>query len=225
MNKLLTQKPKCHKIFRIHQFTREGIKSSPQTRSKLLVGLNPQAVGCPCMCKDIVARPIASMLLKLLGATSEEQFLKHNHHPQLICGNCFAMIRIWLCVIELSDVSALCKIFSILISSSNTCSSIHSSNWEEISVNRFPPSDHPVLAFRGAPATYPIQPQHIQLQRLLQWSDSIESIATKYINENLQPGKYVGIHLRNEDAWVIAFTFLVLFEAMPVKKTYRCFCW
>jgi len=69
-------------------------------------------------------------------------------------------------------------------------------------MKRFPPSDHPVLAFRGAPATYPIQPQHIQLQRLLQWSDSIESIATKYINENLQPGKYVGIHLRNEDAWI-----------------------
>ena len=67
---------------------------------------------------------------------------------------------------------------------------------------RFPPSKHPVLAFRGAPAAYPMLRQHKSLQRLLQWSEWIEKEANNYIDKDLRPGKFVGIHLRNEEAWV-----------------------
>ena len=67
---------------------------------------------------------------------------------------------------------------------------------------RFPPSKHPVLAFRGAPASFPIQEQHRHLQRLLQWSSNIKSLADEYITKNLRAGPFIGIHLRNEEAWV-----------------------
>ena len=73
---------------------------------------------------------------------------------------------------------------------------------ESISRYRFPPSEHPVLAFRGAPASFPLQPQHVPLQKYLRWSDWIEKTATDYVIGNLRPGKFVGIHLRNEQAWV-----------------------
>ena len=83
---------------------------------------------------------------------------------------------------------------------------------------RFPPLEHPVLAFRGAPASYPIQQRHVPLQQLLLWSTSIEDASNKYINEKLSPGKYVGIHLRNEDAWVsdLQISSLSVLELGPV---------
>ena len=92
---------------------------------------------------------------------------------------------------------------------------------------RLPPSEHPVLAFRGAPASYPIQQEHVQLQRLLLWSSGIEDASNKYINEKLSPGKYVGIHLRNEDAWVSSFRFLSLavLRIMPVAVWPICKDW
>jgi len=67
---------------------------------------------------------------------------------------------------------------------------------------RFPPSEHPVVALKGAPAKFPMSPQHYDLQQYLQWSDSIQEQAQNYIDAHFPGQKYIGIHLRNGPDWV-----------------------
>jgi len=67
---------------------------------------------------------------------------------------------------------------------------------------RYPPSIYPVLAMRGAPASFPVQPQHRQLQQHLVFSRRIENEAQKYIDEHFAGKKFVSIHLRNGADWV-----------------------
>ena len=67
---------------------------------------------------------------------------------------------------------------------------------------RFPPSSHPVLAFRGAPASFPVEEQNRQAHAFLKWSQKINSEVDEYIQNNLPKGPFVGIHLRNGIHWV-----------------------
>ena len=67
---------------------------------------------------------------------------------------------------------------------------------------RFPPSSHPVLAFRGAPASFPVEEQNRQAHAFLKWSQKINSEVDEYIQNNLPKGPFVGIHLRNGIDWV-----------------------
>jgi len=55
---------------------------------------------------------------------------------------------------------------------------------------------------RGAPASFPVQPEHRELQRHLVFSRRIEDEAQKYIDKHFARKKFVGIHLRNGDDWV-----------------------
>ncbi|CAH1776158.1 unnamed protein product [Owenia fusiformis] len=68
----------------------------------------------------------------------------------------------------------------------------------------YPPADHPVMAFKGAPARFPIQEHHVHLQQYLEWSDAIEGEAQQYVDDTFHGEPYVGIHLRNGGDWVNA---------------------
>lgn len=68
--------------------------------------------------------------------------------------------------------------------------------------DRFPPSSHPVLAFRGAPASFPVEEQNRQAHAFLKWSDKINKEVDEYIQNTLPKGPFVGIHLRNGIDWV-----------------------
>ncbi|KAG7177838.1 GDP-fucose protein O-fucosyltransferase 1-like [Homarus americanus] len=61
----------------------------------------------------------------------------------------------------------------------------------------------PVLAFTGAPATFPVQESNRHLHKYLIWSDSIVEKAQQFI-ATLPRGPFIGIHLRNGIDWVRA---------------------
>ncbi|CAH3149679.1 unnamed protein product [Porites lobata] len=65
----------------------------------------------------------------------------------------------------------------------------------------FPPSKHPVLAFRGAPASFPVEEQNRQPHAFLKWSDKISKEVDDYIHNTLPRGPFIGIHLRNGIDW------------------------
>ena len=58
-----------------------------------------------------------------------------------------------------------------------------------------------VLAFTGAPASFPVQENNRGLHKYLEWSDAVLNRAKKFINF-LPYGHYIGIHLRNGVDWV-----------------------
>lgn len=69
--------------------------------------------------------------------------------------------------------------------------------WNE----RYPPVKWPVLAFTGAPASFPVQLENKVLQKYLKWSEEIANIAKSFIQKVLSKGPYFGIHLRNGVDW------------------------
>ncbi|XP_052777163.1 GDP-fucose protein O-fucosyltransferase 1-like [Mya arenaria] len=68
-------------------------------------------------------------------------------------------------------------------------------------VQRFSPSEYPVVALKGAPASFPMATEHRALQQYMEWSDSIVEQGQRYIQQNFPGRKYVGIHLRNGPDW------------------------
>ncbi|XP_031632687.1 GDP-fucose protein O-fucosyltransferase 1 [Contarinia nasturtii] len=66
---------------------------------------------------------------------------------------------------------------------------------------KYPANKWPVLAFTGAPASFPVQKENIALQKYLVWTDEMQSKATNWIKLNLPKGAYLAIHLRNGIDW------------------------
>nr|CAG4650813.1 EOG090X02RM [Simocephalus serrulatus]SVE94128.1 EOG090X02RM [Simocephalus serrulatus] len=69
---------------------------------------------------------------------------------------------------------------------------------------RYPSQTSPVLAFTGAPASFPVQPENRDLQKFLVWTDKIASRALSFIRHVLPVGAFIGIHLRNGVDWTRA---------------------
>lgn len=59
-----------------------------------------------------------------------------------------------------------------------------------------------VLAFTGAPASFPVQLENRDLHKYLRWSDSIQKEAKYFVQNKLPKGAFVGLHLRNGIDWV-----------------------
>ena len=78
----------------------------------------------------------------------------------------------------------------------------HGSFWKELGVNEFtssinfqmdysetdkwavefPAREYPVIALRGAPASYPIKAEHRSNQKFMKWSDDINAQVDDYIS-------------------------------------------
>ena len=67
---------------------------------------------------------------------------------------------------------------------------------------RFPVAKHPVLAFSGAPGSFPVAKHNRDLQKYFKWSENIASLADSFIQAHLMNGPFVGIHLRLGSDWV-----------------------
>lgn len=66
---------------------------------------------------------------------------------------------------------------------------------------KYPANEWPVLAFTGAPASFPVQEENIPLQKYLMWTKEMDSKAWNWVKSNLPRGGYLGIHLRNGIDW------------------------
>ncbi|XP_067001158.2 GDP-fucose protein O-fucosyltransferase 1 isoform X2 [Anabrus simplex] len=69
---------------------------------------------------------------------------------------------------------------------------------------QYPAKKWPVIAFTGAPASFPVQLENRGLHKYLKWNDMIQEQANHFIKNNLPKGGFVGIHLRNGIDWVRA---------------------
>ncbi|XP_067948724.1 GDP-fucose protein O-fucosyltransferase 1-like [Watersipora subatra] len=70
-------------------------------------------------------------------------------------------------------------------------------SWKEL----YPVNKYPVLAFRGAPAKYPVLEENVKLQRYLWWSNQMVEAASRLIYSHLQNESYIAVHLRNGPDW------------------------
>ena len=67
---------------------------------------------------------------------------------------------------------------------------------------RYPATLHPVLAFKGAPASFPVKRQDRQLHQYVRWSERMEAQAEDYIKDTIGGSPYIGVHLRMGVDWV-----------------------
>ena len=67
---------------------------------------------------------------------------------------------------------------------------------------RYPGSEHPVLALKGAPASFPMKKRNRALQVYLVWSDNITRIGDEYRSNVMKNEDYIGVHLRMGQDWV-----------------------
>lgn len=70
-------------------------------------------------------------------------------------------------------------------------------------LRRYPAVTWPVLAFTGAPASFPVQLENKDLQRCINWNNNMLDEVKTFIKETLPKGAFIGIHLRNGLDWVI----------------------
>ncbi|XP_068620922.1 GDP-fucose protein O-fucosyltransferase 1 isoform X2 [Battus philenor] len=69
---------------------------------------------------------------------------------------------------------------------------------------KYHPAEWPVLAFTGAPASFPVQKENVHLHKYLKWNPDITEKARAFIKKNISGGGFIGIHLRNGQDWVRA---------------------
>nr|XP_018907851.1 PREDICTED: GDP-fucose protein O-fucosyltransferase 1 [Bemisia tabaci] len=80
----------------------------------------------------------------------------------------------------------------------------HSPDTVEKWKNKYDGVVWPVIAFTGAPASFPVQEENRRLHKYLKWSETIDRKATNFIKNSLPKGGFIGLHLRNGIDWVRA---------------------
>jgi len=69
--------------------------------------------------------------------------------------------------------------------------------------HRYPASAHPVMAFKGAPASFPVLPDHRRLHKHLRWNPRMEAEAFQFINNSFGANtNFIAVHLRMGSDWV-----------------------
>ena len=67
---------------------------------------------------------------------------------------------------------------------------------------RYPPTLHPVLAFKGAPASFPVKREDRHLHQYVRWNERMNGEADEYIKHTIGDSPYIGVHLRMGVDWV-----------------------
>lgn len=69
--------------------------------------------------------------------------------------------------------------------------------WKE----KFSPEQHPVLAFKGPPASFPVQIINRPLQQYVVWNSRIQSWGQDYVDREMSGEPYLAVHLRIGSDW------------------------
>ncbi|KAM3959071.1 LOW QUALITY PROTEIN: GDP-fucose protein O-fucosyltransferase 1-like [Aphomia sociella] len=69
---------------------------------------------------------------------------------------------------------------------------------------KYSSEDWPVLAFTGAPASFPVQKENKLLQKYVIWNDDFINKSKLFIKNHMYGGGFLGIHLRNGQDWAKA---------------------
>jgi peptide-O-fucosyltransferase len=67
---------------------------------------------------------------------------------------------------------------------------------------KFPPAQHPVLTFKGAPASFPVQKFNRDLQMYVVWNSHIREWTEGYVQREMSGEPYIAVHLRIGSDWV-----------------------
>lgn len=60
-----------------------------------------------------------------------------------------------------------------------------------------------MLAFTGAPGSFPVMENNVHIQKYFVWSTAINNLATNFVESNFgKDAEYLGIHLRHGSDWV-----------------------
>jgi peptide-O-fucosyltransferase len=84
---------------------------------------------------------------------------------------------------------------------------------------RYPPERYPVLAFKGAPAHFPVEQRNIRLQQYLVWSENMNKKAEDVVSSKLGNSKYIGLHLRLGSDFVRTLSNIVINFKKKKHKT------
>jgi peptide-O-fucosyltransferase len=66
---------------------------------------------------------------------------------------------------------------------------------------KFPPAQHPVLTFKGAPASFPVQKFNRDLQMYVVWNSHIREWTEGYVQREMSGEPYIAVHLRIGSDW------------------------
>ncbi|CAF1180340.1 unnamed protein product [Adineta steineri] len=91
--------------------------------------------------------------------------------------------------------------------------------WHEL----FPADRYPVLALKGAPASFPMLPEHRQLQKYMDWSEQIMNEVRQHQKTLFNNEPYIGIHLRNDVDWLRACADVESLKTRSYMASPQCF--
>uniref|UniRef100_A0A914V590 GDP-fucose protein O-fucosyltransferase 1 n=1 Tax=Plectus sambesii TaxID=2011161 RepID=A0A914V590_9BILA len=103
----------------------------------------------------------------------------------------------------------------------------HSLNYQEPQtwIDTYDPENYPVIALKGAPASFPMRSEHIPLQQFLHFSEGIQEEATDILMRHFGSTEtdYVAVHLRNGIDWQRACEHVSESgPAQPFMASYQC---
>lgn len=82
---------------------------------------------------------------------------------------------------------------------------------------------YPVIAFVGSPSSFPTNPEAIQLQKHIKFSETAKRKAADYMaSRNFPPGPYVGVHLRHGTDWRNACNLLIEHPMSQLFSSHQC---
>lgn len=100
----------------------------------------------------------------------------------------------------------------------NTHDKQNAKNWAE----RFPVDKFYVMAFSGAPASFPVREEDANLQKYLLWSENINNKADKFIQNNFGNDEFLGLHFRNGEDWKRACEHVIPSERHNMFASAQC---